>query len=149
MFGRAHFLLWQFGRSCFTDSLVWQYLYCLLANQLFKPPVLRIQILIWSSDLPAIRFLFLSFAKGLKNCQKYTMADTVTRTFSITIYLLFTFCLLSLKVMKSLFMDLTFLEEHTWLFALQLGSLHYRKWFPLVILVQIPSLLKGQQPKER
>lgn len=56
MFGRAHFLLWQFGRSCFTDSLVWQYLYCLLANQLFKPPVLRIQILIWSPPCSKFRF---------------------------------------------------------------------------------------------
>lgn len=39
---QSHFL-WQFGRSYFINNLVWQDLYCLLANQLFQPPVLRIQ----------------------------------------------------------------------------------------------------------
>lgn len=29
--------------------------------------------------MPAIRFLILSFVKGLKNCQEYTIADTVTK----------------------------------------------------------------------
>lgn len=39
---QSHFL-WQFGRNCFINNLVWQDQYCLLANQLFQPPVLRIQ----------------------------------------------------------------------------------------------------------
>lgn len=94
-------------------------------------------------------FLSTHLQKVRKKYQKYATVDTVTRTFTVLVYLLFALCLLSPQAMKPSVMDPTyFWRSAPDLLWCSWAALPYGKWFTLVILVKIPSLPKGPQPKE-